>query len=111
MISNYLRIAFRNVWKNKTFSIINFFGLALGIACSLGIFMIVEYESGFDTFHPAAGRIYRVVTEVRYPEGSEYQSGCPVPLAPAFRLDFPQAKKVARITGGYNNQIDIDAAN
>ncbi|MBS1934476.1 MAG: ABC transporter permease, partial [Bacteroidetes bacterium] len=107
MLKNYFKIAIRNLWKNKVFSLINLAGLALGIACSLRIFIILKHESGFDTFHNDYKNIYRVVSDLKFPEGEEHQSGVPFPLADAFRVDFPQVKEVASITGGYNNQIDI----
>src|SRR5579863_2409000 len=107
MLKNYFKIAIRNLWKNKVFSLINLVGLALGIACSLGIFIIVQHESNFDTFHADYKNIYRIVSDIHLPEGMEYQSGVPFPLANAFRLDFPQVKKIAPIFGGYNNQIDV----
>ena len=106
MIKNYFKIAFRNLAKNKTLSVINILGLALGIACSLAIFMIVRNELNFDTFHSNYDRIYRVVTEVRYPGGKEYQSGTPMPLPDAFKIDFPDIS-TGKIFGGHNNQIDV----
>src|SRR5450432_1300210 len=107
MITNYFKIAFRNIWKNKVFSLINLVDLALGIACSLGIFMIVSYESNFDTFHANYKNIYRVVTDFHYPEGVEHQSGVPLPLPASLKLDFPGIKQVATVFGGYNSQIDV----
>ena len=107
MLKNYFKLAVRNLWKNKTFTAINLVGLALGITCSLGIFMMVRHESDFDTFHSDYKNIYRIVCEFHYPEGMEFQSGIPLPLPESFKLDFPQVKKLATISGGYNNQIDV----
>ncbi len=107
MLKNYFKLAVRNLWKNKVFTAINLVGLALGLACSLGIFMIVRHESGFDTFHPGYERIYRIVSDIHFPEGMEYQSGVPLPLPESFKLDFPQVKRVAAIFAGYNNQVDL----
>jgi putative ABC transport system permease protein len=106
MLRNYLRIALRNFTKNRVFSFINVFGLTLGIACSLAIFMIVRHEWSYDTFHPQHQRIYRVVCDFRYPEGMEYQSGVPRPLPEAFRHDFPQSQ-VTTIFGSPNSQISL----
>ncbi|HLK30911.1 MAG TPA: ABC transporter permease, partial [Puia sp.] len=92
MLKNYFKLAIRNLWKNKIFSSINLVGLALGIACSLGIFIIVHYESSFDNFHTDSKNIYRIVSDIRLSDGTEYQSGVPYPLADAFRVDFPQVK-------------------
>jgi putative ABC transport system permease protein len=107
MLKNYLVIALRNLWKSRTFTAINIFGLALGISCSLAIFMIVRHESSFDTFHPNHDRIYRLVTEVRYEQGTEYQSGTPLVLPPALRVDFPDIKKIATVFGARDIQIDV----
>ncbi|MGN6401464.1 MAG: FtsX-like permease family protein [Flavisolibacter sp.] len=63
MFISYFKIAFRNVWRNKTFSVINIFGLAIGISASLVIFLIVQYDFSFDKFEKGSDRIYRVVTQ------------------------------------------------
>src|SRR5882757_1985153 len=99
MLKNYLLIAFRNFRKNAIFSFINILGLTLGIACSVALFMIVRNELSFDSFHAHPERTYRVVSEFRYPEGVEYQSGVPYPLPEAFKHDFPQAEQVTTIVG------------
>ncbi len=96
MIKNYLKIACRNLMRNKAYALINITGLSLGIACSLVIFTLVTYHFSFDNFHPHKDRIYRVVSEFRA-ESTEYQSGVPQPLGKAFRSDFTFAEKVARI--------------
>ena len=107
MLVNYFRTAIRNLAKNKTFTLINTIGLALGMACGLGIFMIVHYENSFDNFHPNNKNIYRVVSDIRYPEGNQYQSGVPFPLPAALRTDFPQIKHVASVFGNLNSQLEI----
>jgi len=61
MIRNYLTIAWRNLWKNKTFSAINISGLALGLTCSIFIFLWVRDEYSVDSFHKNGDRIYTVV--------------------------------------------------
>jgi putative ABC transport system permease protein len=107
MINNFLKIALRNLWKNKTFAAINVVGLALGITCGLGMFIIVRHDLSFDNFHPNHKQIYRIVSQFKYPEGIEYSSGVPLALPQSFSVDFPQIQKVATIFGGYNNQLDI----
>jgi ABC-type antimicrobial peptide transport system permease subunit len=61
MFKNYFKIAFRNLQSNKLYSAINIFGLAIGISSSLIIFLIVQYDFGFDKFEKGGDRIYRVV--------------------------------------------------
>ena len=60
MIKNYLKIALRSILKQKSFSIINIVGLAIGIACSILIMLYVHYETSFDTYNKKAGRTYRL---------------------------------------------------
>lgn len=106
MFRNYLLTAFRNLRKNKVFSFINIAGLTLGLGCSLALFMVVRYEWSYDSYHAGHARAYRIVSDFRYPEGTEYQSGVPYPLPEAFRHDFPEAR-VAVINAAYNNLITI----
>ncbi len=60
MFKNYVRIAIRQFWKNKNFSVINILGLALGMSCSLLIFLWVQDEKSVDAFHKNGNRLYRV---------------------------------------------------
>ena len=60
MIKNYLKIAFRSLWRSKTHSLINILGLGLGIACCILIVLYVKDEWTFDNFHSKTDRIYRV---------------------------------------------------
>lgn len=60
MFKNYFKIALRNIIKHKGFTFINVAGLAIGIACSVLIFIFVRFELSYDTYHEKADRIYRV---------------------------------------------------
>ncbi len=62
MLKNYLKIAFRNILKSKTVSLINISGLTLGLACSFIIILYVSHELSFDKYHEKAERIYRVIS-------------------------------------------------
>ena len=53
MFKNYITIAFRKLWHNKTLLFLNVFGLALGIACSILIFLWIYNEKSIDAFHPS----------------------------------------------------------
>ncbi len=66
MISNYFKIAWRNILRNKISSLINLTGLTLGISACLVIGVITSFELSYDTFHPDADRIYRVVGTVKF---------------------------------------------
>jgi predicted permease len=109
MFQNHLKIAFRNLRRHRSYTIINVLGLALGIACALLIFTVVQYHLSFDTFHPNADRIYRIVSEFYPSEGEERNSGVPNPLAQAFRNDYTFAEQVARVTTFDNQLITISS--
>lgn len=80
MLKNALKIAWRNIWKNKIFSFINIISLSIGISASLIIGMMVYFESTFDTFHRDINLIYRVTTDFSTTDGNSYNPGVPVPL-------------------------------
>jgi hypothetical protein len=69
MLSNYLKIAWRNMARRKIYTIINVMGLALGISACMVIYLVAHHELSFDTFHPDKDRIYRIGTE-RWEGGS-----------------------------------------
>ena len=83
MLHNYIKIAFRNVWKNKVFSLINILGLSIGLSAAFVIGAMVFYDLSFDKFHPDGDRIYRVTTAFKSPDGDFYNAGVTVPLAQA----------------------------
>ena len=97
MFRNYLKIAIRNLLKNKVYTLINVVGLTIGIACSLIIIFYVVQETDYDTFFKNSDRIYRIAFESHHPEGTAYNAGTMLPLAPALAHNFPQVEKVSRI--------------
>src|SRR5262245_32320693 len=99
MFKNYFKTAFRNLWRNKNFTFINIAGLAVGIAVCLVIFLIIQFELSFDTFHSKKDRIYRVYTELHSEDGVHNTSGVPFPLPTAMHVDFPNIKSTAVIAG------------
>jgi len=89
MILNYFRTAQRNLWKYKANSVINVLGLALGITCCLGIYVFVNYELSFDSFHTHAGRTFRIVEHSKKADGIQHWPTTAYPLADAIRHEFP----------------------
>jgi putative ABC transport system permease protein len=98
MFKNYFKIAFRNLWRNKRFSLINIFGLATGMACSLLIFLFVRDELSYDRFNKDAGNIYRVVKDFVNDDGSRLPDATTPPaLAPAMQSEIPEVASVTRV--------------
>lgn len=97
MFKNYIKITWRNLMRNKSYATINITGLAIGIAACLLIFLVVRFETSFDSYHANRDRIYRIVTVSSGPDGTHAGGGAPLPLAEELRLDFPQIKQVANI--------------
>jgi putative ABC transport system permease protein len=98
-----LKIALRNLWKYKGYTAINIFGLSIGLASCILIFIFVSYQMSFDKGYQNHDRIYRVVSSFKYPDGNTFDSqGVPRPLAPAMKNDFSQLSQVAAAqkTGG-----------
>jgi len=60
MVNNYFKVAVRNIFKHKAFSLINILGLSIGIACSVLILLFVTHELSYDRFHEKADRIHRI---------------------------------------------------
>jgi len=75
MLKNYFRVALRNFWRNKLFSLINIAGLAIGISASLIITLLVWHDFTFDKFEKDRDRIYRVTTDWSF-QGNINHSGC-----------------------------------
>jgi putative ABC transport system permease protein len=99
MIKNYFKIAFRNLARHKFYTVINVFGLSLGIGCSIILFQFITYHLSFDTYHHDAKKIYRIVNELRVGDGSvEHTQGNSIALANSVKAKMPQIKEVGIIS-------------
>lgn len=103
MFLNYLKIAFRNLFKNKVYSFINIFGLAIGIACCLLIGLYVHNEWSYDQFHSDSDRLYRAWVHEDYGNDEIYfNSVSPLILAPALERNIPEVEQTSRFTNLFN---------
>ncbi|MBD2700719.1 ABC transporter permease [Spirosoma sp. BT702] len=96
MLRNYFKIAWRNLWKNKTFSFINILGLALGMACSLLIMLWVQDEQHMDRFHANDSRLYRVMENQHYVGVINTFASTPGILAENIVKDFPEIQMASQ---------------
>ena len=98
MWKNYLKIAFRNLLKNKICSLINILGLAIGMAASLLILQYVNHELHYDDFHIHAEDTYRVTLDIYKNGGLEVQSARVSPaVAHFFQAEFPKLETFTRM--------------
>ena len=102
MIRNYLKIAFRNLWRNKAFSFINIMGLTVGMAACFLIFLYIQFELSYDAFHTKADRIYRVVTDIKTPTEVINADGPSWAAPPNIKDEFAEVESFVRIAGGEN---------
>jgi putative ABC transport system permease protein len=93
MLRNYLKLALRNLSRQKAFSFINITGLAIGLACSMLILLWVRDELSFDRFHHQSQQIYRLVGEA---SGLQIAIS-PAPVGPALRDELPEVTDVVRL--------------
>lgn len=101
MIKNYLKIAWRNLKKNKFYSLINIAGLSVGLAVGILILLWVEDELSFDTFHKQAKNIYRLENQVGTGSSIQIWSVTNAPIATEAKSKLPQVKDMVRMTGNY----------
>ena len=100
MFRNYLKIAFRTLWKHKTHTTINVVGLAVAFASATLLFLTAAFELSFDRFHTEADRIYRTNLLIQDPKGAERSASMPYPLAPTLKQTFPDIKEISRYEEG-----------
>ncbi len=93
MITNYIKIAFRSIFKNKIHSGINIFGLGIGIACCTLILFFLKHELSFDKFHHKSQFIYRVLPDVLTIDVPSLS----VPLLPELTKAYPEIEQAVRI--------------
>jgi len=109
MFSSYFKTASRTLLRNRNYTIINIAGLAVGIAVCLMIFIIIQFQTSFDNFHPKKARIYRVLTEYHHADAANivYGKDVPFPMPIGLKAAFPQVEQVAPVWESQNDQLRI----
>jgi len=112
MFRNNLIIAWRNARRQKVYSLINIFGLTVGLAAAILVFLWIRDESSYDRFNRRADRIYRVVTIDASGGDNPYFAVTPIALAPAAKAGIPEILRAARLTAGvtklFRGDVGID---
>lgn len=110
MLKNYLKIAYRNLLKNKAFGMINIFGLAIGMTACLLIIHYVRFELSYENFHENADNIYRITLD--YYNGSEYVvTDCETygPVGPMLKAQMPEVLDFVRLFNHSNQEVKVGA--
>ncbi|RYF86065.1 MAG: ABC transporter permease, partial [Chitinophagaceae bacterium] len=105
MIKNYLRVGWRNLVKNKTFTLINILGLATGLGCFILIALYVADELSFDKFHAKSDRIYRVNSDIRFGGTDLKLAVSSDPMGATLKKDFPQVEQYTRIYNSNGSKL------
>jgi putative ABC transport system permease protein len=97
MLKNYFKIALRNLFRNKLYSLINLTGLAIGLAACLMIWLWVQDELSYDRFHQKADRIFRVERKVDFRDLHGQAPITSPPYGPALVSDYPEIENYVRL--------------
>jgi putative ABC transport system permease protein len=95
---SHLNVLFRNIIRNKGYYFLNVLGLAVGIACSILIFLYVQYELNYDRYNVNHDRIFRIAVDGVAGNTMIYQVFTPAPLPQALYAEFPEIEKITRIS-------------
>ncbi|MFC1555247.1 ABC transporter permease [candidate division KSB1 bacterium] len=96
MIRNYLKIAIRNMLRQKVYSLLNILGLSIGITCFILILLYVKFEMDYDSHPEDADRIYRTAVTFHHPDRSSSYASTAATIAPAIEEQFPEVEETVR---------------
>ena len=105
MLKNFFKTAIRTLLRNKTYSFLNIFGLAVGIACTGLIFLWVEDELNYDSVNVKKDNLYQVLNNWPYPAHYSTFETTPGTLAPAIKAEIPGVTNAARCTYGLTSAL------
>ncbi|MCU0444309.1 MAG: ABC transporter permease [Microscillaceae bacterium] len=111
MLKNYLKIAFRNLWRNKTFSIINISGLAIGLATCMLIGLYIWDELSFDRFNEKHSRIYRINSDIKFGGKEIMLAVAPDPMGHTMTKEYPEVEKAVRLRNNGSFLVKKDEQN
>ncbi|GAA4275101.1 ABC transporter permease [Aquimarina gracilis] len=100
MFKNYIKIAWRNLWKNKGFTTLNIIGLSVAFGVSILLSMAAFFELSYDNFHEKGDSIYQVYAKWQIPEGSDIYTSQSMPFAPTLQDEVPGVAMITRYLDG-----------
>ena len=105
MFTNYLKIALRNLWKNKGFSAINIIGLAIGLTTCILILLYVVDELSYDRYNEKASRIYRINSDIKFGGSELHLTVASDPMGATLKKDYPQVEEYTRIYNSNGSKL------
>ncbi len=100
MLKNYFHVAYRNLYKNKSSSVVNILGLSIAVATSIVAFVFIENQYTMDSFHEKADTIFLVENYIERGEDQQLRGDTPMPLGPAMQAAIPQVVRAIRVASG-----------
>lgn len=97
MFRNYLKSAFRNLWRHRAFSFINIMGLTIGMTACFLIFLYVKFEMSYEDFHPKADRVYKIAADIKTPTEVLHAGGPAWAVPQNLKEDFAEVEEFVRI--------------
>jgi putative ABC transport system permease protein len=97
MLKNYLRVAFRNLWRHRGFSLLNIIGLTIGMVAFFLIFIYVRFELSYDSMFSKADRIYRVVADIKTPTETMINARPAWPVPMHMMTGFQEVESATRV--------------
>src|SRR5688572_2858200 len=97
MFKSYIRIAWRNLFKDRQFTLLNLVGLATGLTCTLLIYLWINDERSIDKFHEKDSRLFQVLRNVPFPDGIQTQEATPGLLAKSLKEELPEVEEAVVI--------------
>jgi putative ABC transport system permease protein len=108
MLKNYLKITFRNLKKDKSYTFINLTGLSVGLAVCLIIALFIQFHLGFDRFHEKSDRIYRIAKEESQSDQLQRSGNMQGPLARTLANEIPEIDEAVRLMGVGKTLVTVD---
>jgi putative ABC transport system permease protein len=108
MIKSYIKIAWRSMMKNKFFSIVNIFGLAVGLTCCMLIALYLHYETSYDNYHKNIDNLYQVgTTNIKKGEKDDKSPYTAPPVSAALKQEFPEIAASTRLLNLFTDDVNL----
>lgn len=108
MLKNYIKVAWRNLIRDRTYSFINIVGLTIGLSACLLLVLFARYELSFDTFHEKSDRIFRITSVTETENEVIERAYSPVPLVQTLKDELPEVEKATHLSRTNSARIEIE---